>query len=122
MEEDIVLNSGVFYDGSTQKELDYIYSLYPNRDVIIHTIRPSVAHVTVSGQLNSREGNSMETNDINKVNFTKLEQEVMSIIRKYGNLDEGLENDLYNLIESVKKEQETNDQIKTLAFVLANKI
>lgn len=47
MEENIVISNGLFYDGTTKEEIDYIYSLYPNEKVIIHTIMPSEAHITV---------------------------------------------------------------------------
>ena len=47
MEEDIVISDGLFYDGTTKEEIDYIHSLYPNRKVIIHMIIPNEAHITV---------------------------------------------------------------------------
>lgn len=45
--ENIVISNGLFYDGTTKEEIDYIHSLYPNRKVIIHMIIPNEAHITV---------------------------------------------------------------------------
>ena len=59
---------------------------------------------------------------VQKVNFTKLQQEVMKVIRKYGSNNDELENDLMILIKLIDEERDKNDTIKSLAFDLANKI
>lgn len=66
----------------------------------------------------------METNKIEKVNFTKLEQEVVELLRKHCNNNENkeLENDLFTLISSIQEQRSKLDDIKSLAFELANKI
>jgi hypothetical protein len=47
MQENIVIRNGIFYDGSTKEEIEYIKSLYPNKEIIVHTIIPGEAHITV---------------------------------------------------------------------------
>jgi hypothetical protein len=47
MQENIVIENGIFYDGSTKEEVEYIKSLYPNREIIVHMITPGAAHITV---------------------------------------------------------------------------
>lgn len=64
----------------------------------------------------------METNKIEKVDFTLLEQTVMSMAMKYGMENKELQTDLINLIEMIKNEQKKGYAIKNLAFELANKL
>lgn len=59
---------------------------------------------------------------VEKVNFTKLQQEVMKLIRKYGSDNAELEKELLELINIIDLERDKNDTIKSLAFDLANKI
>lgn len=64
----------------------------------------------------------MNTDKIEKVSYTRMTQSVMTLIRKYCNDNKELEADLYELIETIEKEQRKSDDIKELAFILANKI
>lgn len=59
---------------------------------------------------------------VEKINFTKLEQEVMNLMSKYGDGNKELEADLFLLHSSIEKERQKKDAIKSLAFDLANKI
>jgi hypothetical protein len=47
MRENIVIENGIFFDGSTKEEVEYIKSLYPNREIIVLMITPGAAHITV---------------------------------------------------------------------------
>lgn len=47
MEKEVVIQNGLFYDGSTKEEINVINSLYPKRKIIIHMILPGVAHITL---------------------------------------------------------------------------
>jgi hypothetical protein len=60
--------------------------------------------------------------EIKKVDFTRLEQEVFNLTLKHAADNEELRKDLINLIEMIKEEKKHNDDIKSLAFDLANKI
>jgi hypothetical protein len=66
----------------------------------------------------------MNTDQVEKLSFTPLTQEVMRIIRIHcrENENKELEKDLFQLIESIEKTQEKHDKVKELAFVLANKL
>ncbi|MCZ4246867.1 hypothetical protein BXO87_01825 [Bacillus sp. GZB] len=64
----------------------------------------------------------MDTNNIEKIKFTKITQEIMNIIRKFGDENKELEEALFNLIDLVEGEQRSLDNIKSLAFELANKL
>lgn len=64
----------------------------------------------------------METNNIEKVSFVKLSQEVNKIIRTHAKEDSELENDLYALLELIDQEQVKYDKIKSLAYELAGKL
>ncbi|WNW25107.1 hypothetical protein RS399_04110 [Bacillus inaquosorum] len=64
----------------------------------------------------------MDTNNIEKIKFTKITQEIMNIIRKFGDENKELEEALFSLIDLVEGEQRSLDNIKSLAFELANKL
>jgi len=64
----------------------------------------------------------MNVDNLQKVSFTKLEQGVMELLRKYANGNKELEDDLFKFIEAIKQEQRKADEIKSLAFLLANKL
>lgn len=64
----------------------------------------------------------MNIDKIEKVNFTRLEQEVMKLIRKHADNNKDLEDDLHSLIEVIQEERSHHDEIRSLAFTLANKI
>lgn len=64
----------------------------------------------------------MDTNKIEKVSYTKIAQDIMKLIRKHGDENKELEKDLFELIKVVESEQRKADDIKELAFILANKI
>ena len=65
---------------------------------------------------------TMNVDNLQKVSFTKLEQGVMELLRKYANGNKELEDDLFKFIEAIKQEQRKADEIKSLAFLLANKL
>lgn len=44
---DIVIQSGLFHDGSSNEEIEYIESLYPNKKFYVHMVLPGEAHITV---------------------------------------------------------------------------
>lgn len=48
--ETIVLIDGIFHSSTIKESIDCIYSLYPNRKVIIHMILPGMAYITVFDQ------------------------------------------------------------------------
>ncbi len=64
----------------------------------------------------------MKIDKIERVNFTKLEQEVMDIVRKHCKGDDELSKDLFQLISSIDAERAKNEDIRALAFALANKL
>lgn len=64
----------------------------------------------------------MVSENIEKVDFTKLEQEVMSILMKHASDNKELESDLFHLIDSIKCERKKLDEIKSLTYNLASKI
>ena len=64
----------------------------------------------------------MNVNELQKVNFTKMEQGIMELIRKYGDNNKDLEADLFQFIETIQEERRKADDIKSLAFLLANKL
>ncbi|MCY8196542.1 MULTISPECIES: hypothetical protein [Bacteria] len=64
----------------------------------------------------------MDTNNIEKIKFTKITQEIMNIIRKFGDENKELEEALFSLIDLVEGEQRSLENIKSLAFELANKL
>jgi ribosome biogenesis protein Nip4 len=64
----------------------------------------------------------METNNIEKVKFAKITQNIMELIRKHADPNSELEKDLFELISLVETEQRKSEEIKSLAFELANKL
>lgn len=60
--------------------------------------------------------------EVKRVNFTRLEQEAMRLIRKHAQNNKELEKDLFSFIEMIQEERRHNDDIRSLAFDLANKI
>lgn len=44
---ELVIKNGLFYDGSSEKELKLIKNQYPNKEITILTIRPGEAHIIV---------------------------------------------------------------------------
>ena len=47
LHEKIVIDHSIFYDGSTEKEINTLNSLYPNDEVYVHSVVPGKAHITV---------------------------------------------------------------------------
>ena len=47
MKENIIVHHDIFYDGSTQEELQHIELLYPDKEILIQTVHPGEAHITV---------------------------------------------------------------------------
>jgi len=47
MEENVVIDSGIFVYGTPEEQIEYIKSLYPNKKFDIHMIVSGTAHITV---------------------------------------------------------------------------
>lgn len=60
--------------------------------------------------------------DIERINFTKLEQEFMRIYRKHGYLSSDLQDDLLALFDTIEELRDKQDKIRELAYTLAEKL
>ena len=60
--------------------------------------------------------------DIERINFTKLEQELMKIYRKHGYLSSDLQDDLLALFDTIEELRDKQDKIRELAYTLAEKL
>lgn len=67
-------------------------------------------------------GVEMDLEKVQGVDFTRLEQEVMRLVRKHCVDNEELEKDMFELLKMIEEERGDSEDIKSLAFVLANKI
>jgi len=47
MEENVVIDSGIFVYGTLEEQIEYIKSLYPNKKFVIHMVISGTAHITV---------------------------------------------------------------------------
>jgi len=64
----------------------------------------------------------MEINKVDKVNFTKLEQAVLDVIRKHSDGKDDLAGDLFSVIALIDEQRSNNEAIKEIALLVANKI
>lgn len=64
----------------------------------------------------------MDANNIEKVDFVGLTQEVMRLIRKHSDVDSELEKDLLNLIKQIEDEELKQNKVRLLAYELASKL
>ncbi|WP_079709816.1 hypothetical protein [Paraliobacillus ryukyuensis] len=64
----------------------------------------------------------METNNVEKVDFSRIQQNMMMILREHAESGSDLEKELSKVIDMINEEQNKSAKIKELVYELAAKL